>query len=69
MQGDKPIFFFRFILFIFASGFKSCLSVVPKVCFWKVLTCLPFRLCLCIFEKGGDIRLDLGGFDSVYIAK
>ena len=69
MQGDKSFFFFRSILFIFASGLKSCLSVVPRVVFWKLLTCLPFRLFLCIFEEGGDIRLDLKGFDSVYIAK
>ena len=75
MQGDKSYFFIYFFFFfwstllIFASGLKSGLSVVSRVVFWKVLTCLPFRLFLCIFKEGGDIRLDLGGFDSVYIAK
>ena len=68
VQGDNSIFFGLF-LFIFASELKSGLSVVPRVVFWKVLTCLPFCLFLCIFEEGGDIRLDLGGLDSVYIAK
>ena len=45
------IIFFWSTLLIFASGLKSGLSVVPRVVFWKVLTCLPFRLFLCIFKR------------------